>query len=196
MHHSRGKDELTSTIHDETEDESTDEMASMTDTDSEEENMSDEGAEEADDENQEDTDGSDSEEDESLDEDEEQDFIDTVLAEMMDKAFKVHRNEEKAIATELVEMGVDVKDANARAHEQLLPKFQKTFRRLYKDEVIKLQKLRRHSLYKKVMQKAHELEENGFDQDEAIAAAVSYRKHLLNKIVSGIVPQLASESDD
>ena len=60
----------------------------------------------------------------------------------------------------------------------------KTLRHLYAKNMIEINEQRRDPLYKAILNKAKELQDDGFSLSEAIASAVSYRKHAIHKLVN------------
>ena len=60
----------------------------------------------------------------------------------------------------------------------------KTLQHLYARNMIDIHEHRRHPLYKAIMYKVKELQDDGFTLSEAITSAVSYRKHAIRNLVN------------
>ena len=117
---------------------------------------------------------------------------DSLMEEMISRAYAMHRDAKEQMMSELTSEGISRDDAAERVHTHLLPKYRKSLRNIFRHEMLRLQKMRKHLVYKAVMQKVHELEDEGFDREEAISSALSHRKYLLYKMIPSDVD---SESD-
>ena len=68
-------------------------------------------------------------------------------------------------------------------------------RNIFKNEMLKMQQMRKHPVYKKVMSRVDDLRDEGFDRDEAIRCAISHRKYLLYRMIPSDVELSASDMD-
>ena len=59
----------------------------------------------------------------------------------------------------------------------------KTLRRLLTETILTINEQSQHSLFKAIMRRAKELMDDGFDKRDAIASAVSYRKHEIHNLL-------------
>ena len=64
-------------------------------------------------------------------------------------------------------------------------RFQKVFREKYRDAILWVRELRQNPTHRKIMETAQELRSDttDYDYEESIEAAISQRKHLLNRLV-------------
>ena len=108
---------------------------------------------------------------------------DSLMQEMISRAYAIHRDAKEQMMSELTSEGISRDDASERVHAHLLPKYQKSLRNIFRQEMLRLQKMRKHPVYKAVMLKVHDLEDEGFDREEAISSALSHRKYLLYKMI-------------
>ena len=65
-------------------------------------------------------------------------------------------------------------------------KAKKSLRHHLTQNIIDINEQRRHPMFKAIMNKAKELMEDGFDENEAIASAVAYRKHGIHNLIKFI----------
>ena len=93
-----------------------------------------------------------------------------------------HDDELDPIIEEYMENKISVKEATRLA---LLKSnaAKKTLRRLFTESAIRIYEARRQPIFKSIMKKAQELMDDGFSVREAIASAVSYRKHALHNLL-------------
>ena len=122
------------------------------------------------------------EEEEEESEDEQQD--DSIFANFVHNAVASHKDEFEAISDELVGEGMSEDDAEMEAHEQLMPRYSKSLRKIFIHYMVDMIEKRNHPLFKAIMKKASEFEKDGFDIDAAIKAAVSYRKHSIENLIA------------
>ena len=63
--------------------------------------------------------------------------------------------------------------------------FKKVFREKYKDALLWIHQLRQNPTHRKIKETAQELRSDSgdYDYEESIEAAISQRKHLLNRLV-------------
>ena len=97
-----------------------------------------------------------------------------------DAASKVRRDQYDDILQALLMEGHDESEAKQEAFEKILPVFQKELGDVYMDNLTWMKALKKDPIHKKIMATRDEyVNNNMFDPDEAIAAAVKKRKFLL-----------------
>ena len=102
-----------------------------------------------------------------------------------DAASKV-RDQYDDILQALLMEGHDGSKAKEEAFAQILPVFQKELGDVYMDNLSWMKALKRDPIHKKIMATRDDyVNNNMFDPDEAIAAAVKKRKFLLKRLFEG-----------
>ena len=128
------------------------------------------------------------EDDETEDDEEEKEDVEEYDNSIFDNFVKVavesHKDEFEAISDELMSEGMNEDDVESQVHEQLMPRYSKSLRKLFANYMTGMIEKRKHPLFKAIMKKAKEFEKDGFDVDAAIKAAVSYRKHSIENLIS------------
>ena len=82
--------------------------------------------------------------------------------------------------------GHDESEAKEKAFEKILPVFQKELGDVYMDNLAWMKALKKDPIHKKIMATRDDyVNNNMFDPDEAIAAAVKKRKFLLKRLLEG-----------
>ena len=100
-----------------------------------------------------------------------------------DAASKVRDQYEDILQALLME-GHDENEAKEEAFEKILPVFQKELADVYMNNLAWMKALRKDPIHKKIMATRDDYVNNDmFDQDEAIAAAVDKRKFLLKRLL-------------
>ena len=100
-----------------------------------------------------------------------------------DAASKV-RDQYDDILNSLLMEGHDESEAKQEAFEKILPVFQKELADVYMNNLAWMKALRKDPIHKKIMATRDDYVNNDmFDQDEAIAAAVDKRKFLLKRLL-------------
>ena len=100
-----------------------------------------------------------------------------------DAAFKVRDQYEDILQAILME-GHDESEAKEEAFEKILPVFQKELADVYMNNLAWMKTLRKDPIHKKIMATRDDYVNNDmFDQDEAIAAAVDKRTFLLKRLL-------------
>ena len=100
-----------------------------------------------------------------------------------DAASKV-RDQYDDILQALLMEGHDESEAKEEAFEKILPVFQKELADVYMNNLAWMKALRKDPIHKKIMATRDDYVNNDmFDQDEAIAAAVDKRKFLLKRLL-------------
>ena len=102
-----------------------------------------------------------------------------------DAASKV-RDQYDDILQALLMEGRDESEAKQEAFEKILPVFQKKLGDFYMDNLAWMKALKKEPIHKKIMATRDDyVNNNMFDPDEAIAAAVKKRKFLLKRLLEG-----------
>ena len=102
-----------------------------------------------------------------------------------DAASKVQDQYDEILQALLLE-GHDERKAKEEAFAQILPVFQKELGDVYMDNLAWMKALKKDLIYKKVIATRDDyVNNNMFDPDEAIAAAVQKRKFLLKWLLEG-----------
>ena len=100
-----------------------------------------------------------------------------------DAASKVRDQYEDILQALLME-GHDESEAKEEAFEKILPVFQKELADVYMNNLAWMKALRKDPIHKEIMATRDDYVNNDmFDQDEAIAAAVDKRKFLLKRLL-------------
>lgn len=99
-------------------------------------------------------------------------------------AYRRHIDEALDMADKLGEKEENLATIKRIVKRKLLPKYRKSFRDIYTDNLLKMDCLKKEPVTRKVLKTAKQLErENGLDRDESIRKAVSERKHLINRFL-------------
>ena len=102
-----------------------------------------------------------------------------------DAASKV-RDQYDDILQALLMEGHDEREAKQEAFEKILPVFQKELSNVYMDNLAWMKALKKDPIHIKIMATRDDyLDNDMFDQGEAIAAAVKKRKFLLKRLLEG-----------
>ena len=102
-----------------------------------------------------------------------------------DAASKV-RDQYDGILQALLMGGHDKSEAKQEVFEKILPVFQKESGDVYMDNLAWMKALKKDPIHKKIMATRDDYVNNDmFDPDEAIAAAVKKRKFLLKRLLEG-----------
>ena len=101
-----------------------------------------------------------------------------------DAASKVRDQYDDILQALLMEGHDDENEAKQEAFEKILPVFQKELGDVYMDNLEWMKALKKDPIHKKIMATRDEyVNNNMFDPDEAIAAAVKKRKFLLKRLL-------------
>ena len=137
-----------------------------------------------DDDNDDAADNDDDDDDDTSDTDSEaSDADESVWDPLVEEAKDLHRNDYDELVQEFVNDGLDEDEAKNKAYHRILPVLQREARHLYLEKLKWIRELRQDPIHQKVMEtKKRFREEDGFDGEEALEAAVKKRKFLLNRI--------------
>ena len=127
-----------------------------------------------------------SEEDtESSDEDSdvEENHVPRMFRKLLKKVYCEHEDKLQQSTNNYIKQNVS---ANEAIRQAILSndKAKKTLRRLFIQNIIDINEQRRHPLFKTIMKRANSLMDKGFDENEAIASAVGYRKHAIYNLIN------------
>ena len=112
---------------------------------------------------------------------------------MIAKSYQVHQEEALALAEELQEPGEDLDDVKGKVRTRLLPKYRKSLKNIYLQELLKMDALRQHPIHKSIMRTVNKLvDDGGIDRDEAFRQSLSRRKHLIYRLI----PDVEEEEDE
>ena len=101
---------------------------------------------------------------------------------MINEAEERIQSEFEDIKEHLISTGLDEETAKKEATSSILPKLQKTLEDIYVERLSWIQEMERDPVHKKVMQTKREFMENDdFDPQEALEAAIDKRKFLIRK---------------
>ena len=86
----------------------------------------------------------------------------------------------------LINTGLDEQSAKDKAFSNMLPKLQKELENIYMERLVWMRQLKKDPVHKKIMHTKDALVENDdFDPEEALEAAVDKRKFLIRKLLKG-----------
>ena len=95
----------------------------------------------------------------------------------------------------LINSGLDEQSAKDKAYSNILPKLQKELENIYMERLLWMKQLKKDSVHKKIMHTEDALVENDdFDPEEALEAAVDKRKFLIKRLLKG--HNFDEENDD
>ena len=91
--------------------------------------------------------------------------------------------------------GLDEQSAKDKAFSNMLPKLQKELENIYMERLVWMRQLKKDRVHKKIMHTKDTLVENDdFDPEEALEAAVDKRKFLIRRLLKGY--DFDEENDD
>ena len=95
----------------------------------------------------------------------------------------------------LINTGLDEQSAKDKAFSNMLPKLQKELENIYMERLVWMRQLKEDPVHKKIMHTKDALVENDdFDPEEALEAAVDKRKFLIRRLLKGY--DFDEENDD
>ena len=95
----------------------------------------------------------------------------------------------------LINTGLDEQSAKDKAFSNILPKLQKELENIYMERLVWMRQLKKDPVHKKIMHTKDALVENDdFDPEEALEAAVDKRKFLIRRLLKGY--HFDEENDD
>ena len=112
--------------------------------------------------------------------------VSNIFRKLVGKAINKHVDELLPIVEDYMEnKNISEKEATIQAFLDN-DDVKKTLRKLFLTNVIEIDEHRHHPLFKAIMEKAKELMDEGLDREEALTAAVAYRKHAIYNLVKFI----------
>ena len=95
----------------------------------------------------------------------------------------------------LINTGLDEQSAKDKAFSNMPPKLQKELENIYMERLVWMRQLKKDPVHKKIMRTKDALVENDdFDPEEALKAAVDKRKFLIRRLLKGY--HFDEENDD
>jgi hypothetical protein len=95
----------------------------------------------------------------------------------------------------LINSGLDEQSAKDKAYSNILPKLQKELENIYMERLVWMKQLKKDPVHKKIMQTKDAFAENDdFDPEGALEAAVHKRKFLIKRLLKG--HNFDEENDD
>ena len=114
---------------------------------------------------------------------------------LLRETYQTHDQEFEEGIIRYVNRGVDENEARDKAWRDLIPAYQKTFKKTLVKYLLRAERLKKDPIYRRVMQTIQSLrEDEKFSRDEAIRAGVTRRKHLLYGLIAS--EPVTSESDE
>ena len=88
----------------------------------------------------------------------------------------------------LINTGLDEQSAKDKAFSNMLPKHQKELENIYMERLVWMRQLKKDPVHKKIMHTKNALVENDdFDPEEALEAAVDKRKFLIRRLLKDTI---------
>ena len=103
---------------------------------------------------------------------------------IIDEAKERVRASYEQMKDNFINSGLDEETAKNEASFKVMPKLQREVGNIYKERLEWIQEMKRDPVHKKIMQTKKDFMENDdFDQEEALEAAVDKRKFLIRKLL-------------
>ena len=114
---------------------------------------------------------------------------------MVEEAMQKYKTGFEEMKMNLIHSGLDEQSAGEKAYSDILPKLQKELESIYMDRLSWMKQLKNDPVHKKIMQTKDAFVDNDhFDPEEAMQAAVDKRKFLIKKLLKDYT--FTEESDD
>ena len=114
---------------------------------------------------------------------------------MVEEAMQKHKTAFEEVKKNLIYDGLDEKSAGQKAYSDILPTLQKDLECIYKDRLLWIKQLKSDPVHKKIMQTKNTFVDNDdFDPEEAMEAAVEKRKFLIKRSLKDYT--FTEDSDD
>ena len=114
---------------------------------------------------------------------------------MVEEAMQKYKTGFEEMKMNLIHSGLDEQSAGEKAYSDILPKLQKELESIYMDRLSWMKQLNNDPVHKKIMQTKDAFVDNDhFDPEEAMQAAVDKRKILIKKLLKDYT--FIEESDD
>ena len=96
-----------------------------------------------------------------------------------------------------INSGLDEQSAKDKAYSNILPKLQKELENIYMERLLWMKQLKKDPVHKKIMHTKDTLVENDdFDPEEALEAAVDMRKFFIKRLLKGHKCDEENDDDD
>ena len=113
---------------------------------------------------------------------------------IQDQVLALHKEEQEDLVHELQENGQALEDAEAQAHNKMLPVYRKELRKILLEKLEWMHEMKKDPYYRKIIKTRQDLiDVDGYDWMEASEAAIHRRKFLLNKLFTK--QEIPSEED-
>ena len=97
----------------------------------------------------------------------------------------------------LIDSGLDEKSAIEKAYSNIFPQLQKELEGIYMERLLWINQLKNDPVHKKIMQTKEAFVENDdFDPEEAIEAAIDKRKFLIKRILKNYSFNVEDDDED
>ena len=114
---------------------------------------------------------------------------------MVEEAMQKYKTGFEEMKINLIHSGLDEQSAGEKAYSDILPKLQKELESIYMDRLSWMKQLKNDPVHKKIMlTKDAFMDNDHFDPEEAMQAAVDKRKFLIKKLLKDYT--FTEESDD
>ena len=114
---------------------------------------------------------------------------------LVEKAMQEHKTAFEEMKMNLIHSGLDEKSADEKAYLNVLPMLQKELESIYTELLLWITQLDNDPVHKKIMQTKDAFVDNDdFDPEEAMEAAVDKRKFLIKKVLKDYT--FTDDSDD
>ena len=114
---------------------------------------------------------------------------------MVEEAMQKHKAAFQEMKMNLTHSGLNEQTAGETAYSNILPEFQKELKSIYLQRLQWIQQLKKNPVHKKIMQTRDALvNDDDFDPEEAMEAAVNKRKFLINRHLKDY--NFTEDSDD
>ena len=123
------------------------------------------------------------------------DDYDQAFGPLLENVFDRFEDERKLLIDDFIEKGDSRITASHKAHQSLTKKYQKALREELRTNLQHWSHMKIHPTYKEIMKTVKSLRDDDFDIDESIDAAISQRKHLINRIVPTEPMDIAEEDN-
>lgn len=116
---------------------------------------------------------------------------------LIDDVLFKHADEFQGLLQHYKEDGLSKKDATAAAFKALRPHYRKDLKKKFANYISNMMEMRQTPLFQSILNKIKYLEDEGFDNKEAIKSAISYRKYsIYNQLNSYIKNLIHNVTDD
>ena len=103
---------------------------------------------------------------------------------MVDEELQQHEAAFEEMKMNLIDSGLDEQSAREKAYSNIFPQLQKELEGIYMERLLWMNQLKKDPVHKKIMQTKEAFVENDdFDPEEAIEAAIDKRKFLIKRLL-------------